>query len=856
MPTNVSPKVFISYSHDSKRHINSVLELSGQLREDGVDCQLDLYEESPRWMINQVESADFVLVVCTQEYNRRFLGNGEPGKGNGVSWEGAIILQELYESQARNSKFIPVVINKNDLAFVPRPLRSFTPYKIYLDEGYLNLLRRLTRVSRDALKSEQVFTPQPSLEQKTEFSPILKKEFLNLPRRNYIDFIGRDNEMSELIKRVSPGYRQHITVVQGIGGVGKTALVVEMAYQCWDANLNRDSNNSNYPVFEAIIFTSSKSTIMFGNELINRPEKEPLLTDIYRVISDVLEDTTITQVVEEEQMRQVYNALSRQSTLLIIDNMETLEEEERRKILSFLNDVPHTTQVIVTTRDFLGFDSLLIESLTKRESFQLLDSHAGGVKINQAWKEAVFQRFKGIPVALVYAIGMKRAHYSDEDILKSAVPIDKLGEFCFNSAIEPLRHTPAYKILLSMTFFSTPPCREALFKVAGLHNDQETIDALAKLQQLLLIKKAARGRGKGDRFEMLPMTREYTKIELQRFLRVDPEFHRSAETHWCNWYRELVETYGGLDWDGWSSKYAHLKEEWDNIELVLQNQAAKAKWKEVMALWMCIDNYVDLNGDWQKRRDWWAYLGEKAGSTAIRVEALSQKGSTLILMGNEHHATAEDYLNRAWDLRADASVAVKAELASHLAILAKSKREYSKAHTWLDEEESILQSLPDSREKERYRARNLFYRAEVNELEFRTSEAKEQLREVLHLTGSIGWQRFRNYAKNSLADILIKEDNLDEAKSLIDSGLEVAKGAGETRRIALFNASNARLHYKLAKKLSQEHSLENSLVCIDKSSDFANKALRTFTKENMVVERNDILDLLQLISDFQNESGE
>ena len=56
------PKVFISYSHDSKEHAERVLSLSDRLRRDGVDSQIDQYELSPpegwpRWMVNKVEWA-------------------------------------------------------------------------------------------------------------------------------------------------------------------------------------------------------------------------------------------------------------------------------------------------------------------------------------------------------------------------------------------------------------------------------------------------------------------------------------------------------------------------------------------------------------------------------------------------------------------------------------------------------------------------------------------------------------------------------------------------------------------------------------------------------------------------------
>jgi len=42
-------------------------------------------------MLDEVEQAAFVLVVCTETYHERFRGNTPPGTGRGVKWEGAVI---------------------------------------------------------------------------------------------------------------------------------------------------------------------------------------------------------------------------------------------------------------------------------------------------------------------------------------------------------------------------------------------------------------------------------------------------------------------------------------------------------------------------------------------------------------------------------------------------------------------------------------------------------------------------------------------------------------------------------------------------------------------------------------------
>jgi hypothetical protein len=95
-------------------------------------------------MLDEIEAAKFVLIICTEQYERRFRGKEEIGKGKGVTWEGSIVTQALYDGQGRNSKFIPVLLNANDESFVPIPLRSSNIYKLDREDGYDLLYRRLT----------------------------------------------------------------------------------------------------------------------------------------------------------------------------------------------------------------------------------------------------------------------------------------------------------------------------------------------------------------------------------------------------------------------------------------------------------------------------------------------------------------------------------------------------------------------------------------------------------------------------------------------------------------------------------------------------------------------------------------
>ena len=120
------PKVFISYSHDSQEHIACVLKLSDALCKWGFDCHIDQYELAPAnwmsWMERQIREADFVLVVCTEVYCRRF--EGRETRPTGVGWEGGVITTQLYEQQQdKAARFIPVIFSQADNEHIPTLLR-------------------------------------------------------------------------------------------------------------------------------------------------------------------------------------------------------------------------------------------------------------------------------------------------------------------------------------------------------------------------------------------------------------------------------------------------------------------------------------------------------------------------------------------------------------------------------------------------------------------------------------------------------------------------------------------------------------------------------------------------------------
>ena len=123
-----TPKVFISYSHDSPEHKQWVSELAAQLRHNGIDAILDqwdlgLGDDITRFMQRSIVNADRVLVVCTNQYVSK--ANADEG---GVGYESMIVNAELVQNLGTD-KFIPIIRQTSGKEKTP----TFLGTRVYAD---------------------------------------------------------------------------------------------------------------------------------------------------------------------------------------------------------------------------------------------------------------------------------------------------------------------------------------------------------------------------------------------------------------------------------------------------------------------------------------------------------------------------------------------------------------------------------------------------------------------------------------------------------------------------------------------------------------------------------------------------
>src|SRR5260370_13275025 len=130
----------------------------------------------------------------------------------------------------------------------------------------------------------------------------------NLPQRPYTHFVGREAELHKLTQLMLPypQSRHFLVTLDGIGGVGKSALALELAYHYRDSY----STLSTEERFEAIVWISAKRTLLTPSGIQQRQQTFNTLTDLYREIAIVLELPLIMKVDPDQRRALVVHALT------------------------------------------------------------------------------------------------------------------------------------------------------------------------------------------------------------------------------------------------------------------------------------------------------------------------------------------------------------------------------------------------------------------------------------------------------------------------------------------------------------------------------------------------------------------
>jgi len=325
-----APKVFISYSHDSALHSERVLALTWALRNNGIDVELDQFHNEeildwPRWCRQQIkrEQSDFILCICTPEYQRRIEGGVPPEKGKGVYWEGSLLDDEIYGDKG-NRRFIPVLFDDESETRILDFLRGWTFCRMsqftLSDSGYEHLLRILTgqtRVEKNVLGTVPVLpTHRAPVGSPSAVGAGFKADISRIDKYAPVELIGREKEtklLNDAWDKVLSGEtkRPHVLTFVALGGEGKTSLVSK-----WAAELAFE----NWPGCEAVFAWSFYSQ---GTREQTAASSDLFLKEALTFFGD--EEMAISAAGAFDKGRRLTQLVGVRRALLILDGVEPLQ---------------------------------------------------------------------------------------------------------------------------------------------------------------------------------------------------------------------------------------------------------------------------------------------------------------------------------------------------------------------------------------------------------------------------------------------------------------------------------------------------------------------------------------------------
>lgn len=505
----------------------------------------------------------------------------------------------------------------------------------------------------------------------------------NLPRPMY-QFVRRsDDEGRDLVERVIRGLsrRPWVVSIRGFPGAGKTTLALEVAQRCVER-----------AYFDAVIWIAA------------RTEREGYVTSletVFNTIGQVLGDRRIVaaESVEEKHTLVLKNLASLPRCLIIIDNTEVLTEEQHQEIYHFVQQVPLTTSVLLTSRE-RGRASELetvikLFGMSADEGLAFMQNvcQARGLSPSETDFRYIYETTSGIPSAMRMAIGLMTEGYTAQEAVRSDISqVEELLEYLLEEGYGKLIPTEK-KVLHAMPILHTPAPLPIIAAASSVEGSRLRA-SINRLRTLFLINEH-----EASRYDILAPTRYFLRQragDAIMFLETEAG-QKTLVTPYRNLATGYQKAIKALDREG---QERFIRDQWDNL-------LAITKW--------CYDNeelalagLLDLLGYWlglwgyKRERVHWGELAvnllhrEQGDTNAAAWHLVYDVGWTHFQQGQ--HQRARACFQAALDMAGAGNPRVQGVALRNLAQIAREyHRDFDEAQRLYSEALSIFEQIGDRR---------------------------------------------------------------------------------------------------------------------------------------------------------------
>ncbi len=505
-------------------------------------------------------------------------------------------------------------------------------------------------------------------------------------------FFGREEELTRLEELLLEEERRLVTLT-GPGGSGKTRLGLEAAGH----------------VFEAF------RGAVWSVELQD-------LSDAGLIVDAVLDGLSLPRLPEVEPLEQAAAALSRQRSLLVLDNFEHLVDEGAAVVQTLVERIPTLTCLVTSRRllDLTGEREFLVaplpvpsgdespEALMHFASVQLFVDRAQAVRadfqVTEGNAKSVAElcyRLEGIPLALELAAARAQVFTPAQMV----VELEHRFDFLVGRKRDVDGRHRTLRAAMDWSYRLLTPELQRFFAQLSLFRGGWTAEAaeavceepraLEYLEELrecsLILAEEAADEAGGMRFRMLETLREYAQEQLL------PDDQTALRKRHAEHYLALAEE-GRLEGEEEAVRMERFETEHDNLRAALAwLKSAEDGAEAGLRLAGALGRFWGIRGYWSEGR---AHLrealarAEAAGRTAARARALSRAGSLASGQGDYAAARAlyEESLTIWQELGDQRGIAVSLH---GLGLVAYYQAHFAAARALLEESLAIRRDLEE-----------------------------------------------------------------------------------------------------------------------------------------------------------------
>jgi tetratricopeptide (TPR) repeat protein len=427
-----------------------------------------------------------------------------------------------------------------------------------------------------------------------------------LPKQEY--FFGRVEELKTIAAALSPESRTWGALIDGPGGIGKTALAIRAAHL------------APYDLYERKIFITAKVRDL-------TPEGEKKLTDFTRPtylamldeLGRELGEDNLSRLAPDERPNILRLALAGKKALIVFDNLETLPEEERTRLFQFLSRLPEGNKAIVTSRRRTDVDARIVrlDRLKHDEAMQLIEELAKKYPRLQRESKEEQEKFyaitQGNPLFIRWIAGqLGREGSQCRTIAQACAFIDKAPkgndplEYIFGDLLETFTKDETL-VLAALTYFTQPAKLKWLAQMTDLPERAAETSLEDLTDRSILIANL-----ESHTYYLPPLAAKFIRTHR-------PEAVTRTGDALMDCAYALALQYGGESKD--YEKFPMLDAEWEFISAALPRLLAGNN-DRLQIVCGQLYRFLDFTGRW----DDWLWLCEQAETHALAADDTENAG--------------------------------------------------------------------------------------------------------------------------------------------------------------------------------------------------------------------------------------